>query len=157
MIAACSTPQGLHKTGSNSGKNQTLLKLQHTCSCEIDQVYTPLTATHSMISVYFGCMTIVLKFPLTRAASTKGLHRYSGLGVEGDVPVGEGSDSVELEGNVAEVGVVDLRGGRGARAIDRLEFCSALFQLYEGIIHVTHPMELKNDMVSERAVTWQTS
>ena len=35
--------------------------------------------------------------------------------------VGEGSESDELEGNVADVGVVDLLGGRGARPIDRLE------------------------------------
>ena len=34
-----------------------------------------LTATHSIISVYLGSMTIVLKFPFTRAASAKGLHK----------------------------------------------------------------------------------
>ena len=34
-----------------------------------------LTATHSMISTYFGSITIVLKFPLTSAASAKGEHR----------------------------------------------------------------------------------
>lgn len=32
-----------------------------------------------MISTYFGSMTIVLKFPLTKAASTKGLQRYKGF------------------------------------------------------------------------------
>ena len=37
------------------------------------------TATHSMMSVYFGCMTIVLKLPFTSAASTKGLHKCSGF------------------------------------------------------------------------------
>ena len=75
-----------------------------------------------MMSVYFGCITMVLKFPFTSAASTNGLHRYSGfctgaglLGLEG------GNDSVEFEGNVAEVGVVDRFGGRGARDIDRLQ------------------------------------
>jgi hypothetical protein len=35
----------------------------------------PLTATHSMMSTYFGRTTMVLKLPLTRAASTKGLQR----------------------------------------------------------------------------------
>ena len=74
-----------------------------------------------MISVYFGCMTIVLKFPFTSAASTKGLHRYRGFCVGAGLPGLEGgSDSVEFEGNVAEVGVVDLLGGRGARDMDLL-------------------------------------
>lgn len=83
------------------------------------------------MSVYFGCITIVLKFPFTSAASTKGLQRYKGFGteaagvvVEGDV----GKDSVEFDGNVAEVGVVDRLGGRGARVIER-------------------PIELKNDIM----------
>lgn len=77
-----------------------------------------------MISVYLGCITIVLKFPFTNAASTNGLHRYSGFcaGAGGCVVLGlVGNDSVEFEGNVAEVGVVDLLGGRGARVIDRLK------------------------------------
>jgi hypothetical protein len=34
-----------------------------------------LQATHSITSTYLGNMTIVLKLPVTRAASTKGLHR----------------------------------------------------------------------------------
>ena len=63
-------------------------------------------------------MTMVLKFPLTRAASTKGLHRYSGFGGVGAVGLGGGNDSVE--GKVAEVGVVDRLGGFGALFIDRL-------------------------------------
>ena len=74
-----------------------------------------------MMSVYFGCITMVLKLPLTSAASTNGLQRYKGfcagaglLGLDG------GNDSVELDGKVAEVGVVDRLGGRGARVIDRL-------------------------------------
>lgn len=77
-----------------------------------------------MMSVYLGCMTIVLKFPFTRAASTNGLQRYSGFVVAGagTVVLGlVGNDSVEFDGNVADVGVVDRLGGRGARAIDRLE------------------------------------
>ena len=75
-----------------------------------------------MISVYFGCITMVLKFPLTSAASTKGLQRYKGFCVcVGAFVFGlEGNDSVEFEGNVAEVGVVDRFGGRGALVIDRL-------------------------------------
>jgi hypothetical protein len=40
-------------------------------------------ATHSMMSTYFGSMTIVLKFPFTSAASTNGLERYKGLGIDG--------------------------------------------------------------------------
>jgi hypothetical protein len=46
-----------------------------------------------MISTYFGCMTIVLKFPLTKAASTKGLQRYKGFGTAGttgDGAIGNG-------------------------------------------------------------------
>ncbi len=67
-------------------------------------------------------MTIVLKFPFTRAASTKGLQRYNGFCVVGAGLVGlvRGSESVELEGNDPPVGVGDRLGGRGARAIDRL-------------------------------------
>ena len=55
-----------------------------------------LTATHSMISTYFGSMTMVLKFPLTKAASTKGLQRYKGFGTTwgaGDGIFGLGSES----------------------------------------------------------------
>ena len=36
-----------------------------------------------MISTYFGSMTIVLKFPFTKAASTKGLQRYKGFAAAG--------------------------------------------------------------------------
>jgi hypothetical protein len=36
-------------------------------------------------------MTMVLKLPLTSAASTKGLHRYSGF--VGDDEIGEGGGS----------------------------------------------------------------
>ena len=41
-----------------------------------------------MISTYFGSMTIVLKFPLTKAASTKGLQRYKGFETAGTTDVG---------------------------------------------------------------------
>ncbi|EED81916.1 predicted protein [Postia placenta Mad-698-R] len=69
-----------------------------------------------------------LKLPFTSAASTNGLHRYSGLGIEGVVGV-PGSDSVD--GNVEDVGVVERFGGRGARLIERLhngdlDQCNAL-------------------------------
>lgn len=65
---------------------------------------------------------MVLKLPWTSAASTKGLQRYSGLlgsDTLGDGGTGGGcmpSDG----GKVAEVGVGDLLGPRGARAIERL-------------------------------------
>jgi len=64
-----------------------------------------LTATHSIISTYFGSITIVLKFPLTNAASTKGLQRYKGFGTtetvgNGAIELGGGSS---VEGDVAEV------------------------------------------------------
>jgi len=88
-----------------------------------------LTATHSMISVYFGKITIVLKFPFTSAASAKGLHRYKGFSfaspplfwrsspalAEGD---GEGDGEREGGGSGPESlreGVGERRGGRGAR------------------------------------------
>lgn len=87
-------------------------------------------ATHSIISTYFGSITIVLKFPLTNAASTNGLERYKGLGIAGTA-----TDAGMLFGGatsvgetVAEVGVVALFGALWARVIDRL-------------------MELKKDMV----------
>ena len=103
-----------------------------------------------MMSVYFGCMTIVLKLPFTSAASTNGLHRYSGLGPAGVgvVVLGlVGSESVEFEGNVAEVGVVDRFGGRGARVIERLRLSSASRTMPHYV--ETHPIELKNDMIPE--------
>jgi hypothetical protein len=39
----------------------------------------PLAATHSMMSTYFSSITIILKFPFTRATSMNGLHRYKVL------------------------------------------------------------------------------
>lgn len=72
-----------------------------------------------MISTYFGSITIVLKFPFTRAASTNGLLRYRGLGT---VTMGDGGDDFAggiSGGNVADVGVGD-RFGRCARVMERL-------------------------------------
>ena len=59
-----------------------------------------------MISTYFGSMTIILKFPLTKAASTKGLQRYKSFGTAGTAGVGtfELGGSISF-GKVAEVGV----------------------------------------------------
>jgi hypothetical protein len=84
-----------------------------------------------MISTYFGNITIVLKLPFTRAASTNGLQRYNTLGA--GVPPGDGGigiDGMYSEvGDVAEVGVVDLLlGPRGWRVMER-------------------PIELKKDML----------
>lgn len=78
-----------------------------------------------MTSVYLGCMTIVLKLPFTNAASTKGLHKYRGfwVGFVAEFGLDGGNDSVE--GKVADVGVVDRFGGRGARDIERL-YCRAM-------------------------------
>lgn len=67
-----------------------------------------------MMSAYLGSMTMVLKLPFTSAASTNGLHRYSGFGMD----VGDGSGRCSWD--VADVGVVERLGGRGARDIDRL-------------------------------------
>jgi len=66
-----------------------------------------------MISTYFGSMTIVLKLPLTRAASTKGLHRYNGFwipwtSIAGDAG-GAPSFTVAL-GDAAEIGVGERLG-----------------------------------------------
>jgi len=98
-----------------------------------------------MMSTYFGSITIVLKFPFTRAASTNGLHRYKGFdggGVRGVVTTGDGRASAR--GNVADVGV-GARLGRWARVIERLQQnrqnCST-FTALNGI----YPMVLKNDM-----------
>ena len=58
-------------------------------------------------------MTIVLKLPLTSAASTNGLHRYKGFWVTGDGADGDerGVESLEAAlGKVAEVGVGDRFG-----------------------------------------------
>jgi len=73
-------------------------------------------ATHSIISTYFGSITIVLKFPLTNAASTNGWERYNGLGIVGGV-LGEGGTGLgggisPLGEYVADVGVGLLFGPR---------------------------------------------
>jgi len=77
-----------------------------------------------MISTYFGSMTMVLKFPLTSAASTNGLQRYKGFwvlatGADGDAG---GMWSAELAlGDVVEVGVGERLGPLGPeRCIERL-------------------------------------
>ena len=62
-----------------------------------------------MISTYFGSMTIVLKLPLTRAASTKGLHRYNGFWIPSGDAGGAPSSTVGL-GGVAEFGVGERLG-----------------------------------------------
>ncbi len=61
---------------------------------------------------------MVLKLPLTRAASRKGLHRYKGFWVA----AGEtGATSFEVElGKVAEVGVGERFGLGPERCIERL-------------------------------------
>ena len=77
-----------------------------------------------MISTYFGSMTIVLKLPLTRAASTNGLHRYNGFWMPGTKAEGDAGGAPSLEealGNVADVGVGERLGPRGPeRCIERL-------------------------------------
>lgn len=73
-----------------------------------------------MMSTYFGSMTIVLKFPFTRAASTNGRHRYNGFRGAGGCVATTGDGRGSTGGNVAEVGVGD-RLGRWARVMERLE------------------------------------
>jgi hypothetical protein len=85
-------------------------------------------ATHSIISTYFGSITIVLKFPLTSAASTNGLERYRGFFIAGTI--GEEFGGL-ISADVAEDGVVVLfDGARWARVIERLhETSSESFKL----------------------------
>lgn len=76
------------------------------------------------MSTYFGSITIVLKLPLTSAASANGLQRYSAL-----LPgVGDGGACVaigSLARKLGEVGVVgDRRGFRGARRLSLFQFDS---------------------------------
>jgi hypothetical protein len=96
-----------------------------------------------MMSTYFGSMTIVLKLPLTRAASTNGLQRYKGL-EGGAVVTGDGGAESLLGagGNVAEVGVGD-RFARGARPIERLKWGQ---QRRHISLHKTHPIVLNSDI-----------
>lgn len=69
-------------------------------------------------------MTIVLKLPLTRAASTNGLHRYNGFWIPGTDAEGDAGGAPSLEealGNVVDVGVGDRLGPLGPeRCIERL-------------------------------------
>jgi hypothetical protein len=109
-----------------------------------------------MISTYFGSMTIVLKLPLTRAASTKGLQRYKGLlGVDAAGEGGNGGVVASGGGNVAEVGVGDLLlGPRGWRDMERLEKKSDLSPFMETLRSgsaVTYPIELRKDMAKLEA------
>ncbi len=82
--------------------------------------YVLFTATHSIISTYFGSMTIVLNWPFTSVASTKGLARYKGRETgEGETGFGACGSA---GGNVADVGVGDLLGPLGAlRVMERLQ------------------------------------
>jgi hypothetical protein len=100
-----------------------------------------------MMSTYFGSITMVLKLPLTRAASTNGLQRYKGFsGTEpgGEVVLGDGGTE-ESGGNVAEVGVGERFGPRGALAIERLADIIIRNYLLRRRGD-TDPMELKKDM-----------
>jgi hypothetical protein len=88
-----------------------------------------------MISTYLGNITIVLKFPLTNAASTNGRHIYSGRGLGtvgeggsdlGTLAVGGAGGGMSVaEENDAEVGVdgferLDAAPRWTERVIDRL-------------------------------------
>lgn len=84
------------------------------------RMHSPLTATHSMTSTYFGSMTIVLKLPLTRADSTNGLHRYRGFDIEDPVGDGGTGGGGGMSDGKAPVGVGDRFGPRGARLMERL-------------------------------------
>lgn len=86
-----------------------------------------------MMSTYLGSITMVLKFPLTSAASTKGLHRYKGFGALATGDAGTtGLGGTDSRGEkVAEVGVVDLFGALGARVIDRLHRCERRWRVME--------------------------
>lgn len=76
-----------------------------------------------MISTYLGNITIVLKFPLTNAASANGLHKYSGFFVSlpfalaglmrPEAGLGEDGDEGPLEGS--REGVGERRCCRGLR------------------------------------------
>ena len=64
-----------------------------------------------MISTYFGSITIVLKFPLTKAASTKGLQRYKGFATAGTTDDG----IVGIGGGISVVGEEGPEGAGVAR------------------------------------------
>lgn len=114
------------------------------------------TATHSMISTYFGSMTIVLKLPLTRAASTNGLHKYNGFWAPGAIPEGDAGGATSFKvGNVEGVGVGERLGPLGPeRCIVRLPQTRVDCQsrkkknsnLGHGRCHIAYPIELKKDM-----------
>lgn len=99
---------------------------------------------------------MVLKFPLTKADSTNGLHKYNGF--DGDDPVGDGGTGGGgiSGGKVAEVGVGDLLGPRGARLMDRLynshkvlRLCPCLSTIYNA------PNRIEKRHVSEDSNLYQ--
>ncbi len=110
------------KTVMFTRKKNTVKSAMRCCKCWKGEEDILFTATHSMISTYFGSMTIVLKLPLTSAASTNGLHRYKGFWVAGDGADEIGAESFEAAlGKVAEVGVGERFGPLGPeRCIERL-------------------------------------
>lgn len=102
-------------------------------------------------------MTIVLKLPLTRAASTNGLHKYNGFWVPGAVPEGDAGGAPSFEvGNVEEVGVGERLGALGpercivrlpqSRVEIRVNRKKKKSQLRHGRCHIAYPIELKKDM-----------
>lgn len=80
-------------------------------------LYGLLTATHSITSTCLGNITMVLKFPLTKAASTNGLHKYKGFCTGATGEGGAGGGFWPSDGNVEEVGVGDRFGPLGARLL----------------------------------------
>lgn len=95
-----------------------------------------------MISTYLGNMTIVLKFPLTNAASTNGLHKYNGrdfgAGGEGGIIAGAlllgatGGGTSDAEENVGVEGLARLEEPTrwAERVIDRLSDALKLGNYY---------------------------
>lgn len=78
------TPQWCHRIHSDYGKSQKLRKMQSDPNTGGSSSSVLLIATHSMMSTYLGSITMVLRLPLTSAASTKGLHRYRGVCAGGE-------------------------------------------------------------------------
>ena len=116
-----------------------------------------MTATHSMTSTYFGNITIVLKFPFTRAASTNGLHRYSGFCTAAPGDGGTG-DRFEPSGYVADVGVGERFGARGARLSLRLPTAIKAIRDFLSLYgRITHPKELKKLDIEDGRRGWGTS
>lgn len=107
-----------------------------------------------MTSTYFGKTTIVLKFPLTRAASTKGLQRYRGLFGVVDGDGGTGAIFMPSEGNVAEVGVGERFGARGVRASLRLSYSQQIVPSQKYILSRPKRVEKRHlSEIQKRVVT----